>query len=112
LNNFDLEQELTTVFDDDNSKDDATPKLALYVTPICPYCIYVQNAISKLGLDVEIRNIYSQEHFEDLVAARNRATVPVLLISHPNTAPEETWLPESMDIIAYLAQLKATAETN
>ncbi len=108
MNNFNLEQELSTAFDEENATDTSAPKLALYVTPICPYCIYVRTAISKLGLDVEIRNIYSQEHFEDLVAARNRATVPVLRISSPNETIEETWLPESMDIVAYLKEFKAT----
>lgn len=106
MNNFDLEHELSTAFDEDNSANTTSPKLALYVTPICPYCIFVRTAITKLGLDVEIRNIYSQEHFEDLVAARNRATVPVLRISHPNEGADE-WLPESMDIVAYLKELKA-----
>ncbi len=104
MNNFDLEQELTSAFNEDS----VTPKLALYVTPICPYCVYVQNAISSMGLDVEIRNIYTKEHFEDLVAARKRATVPVLRISYPGEANKEKWLPESRDIVDYLKGLKTT----
>ncbi len=106
MSNFNLEQELTSAFNESSSKKSDGLKLSLYVTPICPYCIYVQTAISKLGLDVEIRNIYSQEHFEDLVAARNRATVPVLRISHTGEADKEIWLPESRDIVEYLQGLK------
>lgn len=111
MNIFDQGQELTSAFNEELSEDTVAPKLSLYVTPICPYCIFVRSAISKLGLDVEIRNIYSQEHFDDLVAARNRATVPVLRISYPDEVDEakkEKWLPESMDIIEYLKELKAS----
>lgn len=104
MSNFDLEQELATAFNENS----VAPKLSLYVTPICPYCIYVRNAISNLGLDVEIRNIYTKEHFEELVAARKRATVPVLRISYPGQANKEKWLPESRDIVEYLKDLKAT----
>ena len=107
MSNFNLEQELTSAFNEEPSEHSEEPKLSLYVTPICPYCVYVQNTISKLGLDVEIRSIYSQEHFEALVTARNRATVPVLRISYPGEADKKTWLPESRDIVEYLEHLKA-----
>ncbi len=112
MSNFELEQELTSAFNKEPSEDTVAPSLSLYVTPICPYCIFVRSAIAKLGLDVEIRNIYSKEHFDDLVAARNRATVPVLRISYPNEGNElkkEKWLPESSDIIEYLKELKANS---
>jgi len=108
LSNFDLEQELTSAFTEEQTENTASPTLALYMTPICPYCIYVRSAASSLGLDIEMKNIYKQQHFDDLLAARNRATVPVLRISYPNGQQEEKWLPESMDIIAYLKGLKAS----
>jgi glutathione S-transferase len=116
LNNFDLEQVLAAAFTEESEEQTGSPKLALYMTPICPYCIYVRSAINELGLDVEMRSIYEREHFNDLVAARNRPTVPVLRISYPDNSGNiedggdskgDTWLPESRDIVEYLEQLQS-----
>lgn len=106
MNNFDLEQELSSAFTEEPTETSATPKLALYMTSICPYCVYVRSAISALELDVEMRNIHEEQHFNDLITARNQATVPVLHISYPGENKEESWLPESMDIVKYLKELK------
>ncbi|MDG2090161.1 MAG: glutathione S-transferase N-terminal domain-containing protein [Gammaproteobacteria bacterium] len=103
MNNSDLEQEMISAFTDEPLEKNFTPKLALYMTPFCPFCIYVKSAIASLDMEVEMRNIYEQEHFEELISARKRATVPVLRISTPN---EESWLPESTDIVEYLKELK------
>ncbi|MFL2840770.1 MAG: glutaredoxin family protein [Pseudohongiellaceae bacterium] len=108
MKNFDLEQKLTTALNDELPANPAFPKLALYITPLCPFCIYVRSVISSLGLDVEMRNTYERQYFDDLIAARNRATVPVLRINFPN---EESWLPESMDIVKYLKELKEVVES-
>ncbi|MGA1740763.1 MAG: glutaredoxin family protein [Pseudohongiellaceae bacterium] len=102
MNNFDLEQELAAAFTEEDTENNSTLKLALYMTPICPYCIYVRQAIAALGLDVEMRNIYERQHFNDLIAARNRATVPVLHISYTDENKEDVWMPESQDIVEYL----------
>lgn len=109
MSNFDLEQELSSAFAEEPTEENAAPKLALYMTSICPYCVYVKSAISALGLDVEIRNIHEEQHFNELIAARNQATVPVLRISYPDENKEESWLPESMDIVNYLKELKQAA---
>lgn len=76
-------------------------KLALYHTPGCPFCALVRASIDRLGIDVELRDVSTdRQHFNDLVAARNRATVPVLRITSPDG--DSRWLPESRDIVQYL----------
>lgn len=75
--------------------------LALYHLESCPFCLMVRAAIDRLGIDVELRSITQDpEHYDDLVEARGRATVPVLRITSPDG--EERWMPESRDIIEYL----------
>jgi glutaredoxin len=76
-------------------------KLTLYHFPSCPFCARVRAAIDRLGLDVELRDIRTDaKHWDDLVAARGRGTVPVLKIDSPDGT--ERWMPESADIIRYL----------
>jgi len=79
----------------------AKDKLSLYVTPWCPFCVFVRKAIDRLNVDVELRDVSSDsQHQADLVNARQRATVPVLRIDSPNT--QTRWMPESRDIVQYL----------
>lgn len=81
------------------------PNLSLYTSPLCPFCLYVMGAITMLRLDVELRNITTnQAHYDDLLAERKRGTVPVLRIQCPN---EEVWMPESKDIVQYLRTIKS-----
>ncbi len=55
-------------------------KLAIYVTPWCPFCIFVRKAIDRLDVDVEMRDISSDsQHHEDLVNARQRNGRPEVL---------------------------------
>lgn len=84
----------------DNSKEN---HLALYHTPSCPFCVYVSAAIKRLGLEVELLDIFADSrHYNDLIGVRNRATVPVLRITSPDG--ESRWLPESRDIVHYLEE--------
>jgi glutaredoxin len=86
-------------------------KLALYYTPWCPYCHLVREVIDELGVDVELRDIESDSHHhQELVAARQRATVPVLRITSPSG--DSRWMPESSDIISLLEKnyARSTAE--
>ncbi len=82
----------------------ATPtrdKLALYHFDGCPFCAVAMAAIDRLGVDVELRDIFADNKYRDeLVGARGRATVPVLRITSPDG--EERWMPESRDIVRYL----------
>ncbi len=76
-------------------------KLALYHFNGCPFCSMVRSAIDRLGINVELRDIFENPQYrDDLIKARERATVPVLLITSPDG--EERWMPESRDIVHYL----------
>lgn len=79
----------------------AKDRLALYHFDGCPYCMRARAAIDRLGVDVELRDIFADaKHRDDLVNAQGRATVPVLRITSPNG--DDRWMPESADIVRYL----------
>ncbi len=85
------------------SESPTEDKLALYHFDSCPFCRMVVAAIDGLGIDVELRNIMQESQYRDeLIAARGRATVPVLRITTPDGV--DRWLPESRDIVSYLQQ--------
>jgi glutaredoxin len=76
-------------------------KLALYHYNGCPFCSMVRSAIDRLGIDVELRDIFQDSQYrDDLVKVRDRATVPVLRIT--SSDGEDRWMPESRDIVSYL----------
>jgi len=76
-------------------------KLALYHFNGCPFCSMVRSDIDRLGINVELRDIFENPQYrDDLIKARERATVPVLRITSPDG--EERWMPESRDIVHYL----------
>jgi glutaredoxin len=78
-------------------------KLALYHFDGCPYCSMVRSSIDRLGIDVELRDIFQDvQHRDDLVDVRGRATVPVLRIT--SSDGENRWVPESRDIVSYLQE--------
>jgi glutaredoxin len=77
--------------------------LALYYAESCPYCRLVRRVIEELGAadQVELREIWrDRAHREALIAARGRATVPVLRCEGADGRVR--WMPESADIIDYL----------
>jgi len=83
------------------SKAPGRDELVLYHYRGCSFCAMVTSAIDRLGLNVELRDIFEDRRYRDqLVAARGRATVPVLRITSPDG--EERWMPESRDIVHYL----------
>lgn len=78
-------------------------QLMLYETQGCPYCRKVAKVIARLGVPVERRDIDANPNWaKELVAARSRRTVPVL--RRVLADGQDTWLPESSDIVAYLEQ--------
>lgn len=88
------------------SETPAADKLALYHFRGCPYCSMVTSAIDRLGIDVELRDIFQDARYRDeLVSVRGRATVPVLRITSPDG--EDRWMPESRDIVSYLQKTYA-----
>ena len=82
----------------------ATPRedsLALYYFPSCPFCRRVLTVIDEVGIDIDLRDIHAdRQYWDELVAARQRPTVPVLRITSSDA--DERWMPESRDIITYL----------
>ncbi|WP_421725386.1 glutaredoxin family protein [Bauldia sp.] len=84
------------------SESPQSDTLALYMTPTCPFCRLVLNALEDLDVDIELRDIYAdRDHRDALIAARGRGTVPVLRIT---SGDEDRWMPESRDIIRYLQE--------
>jgi glutaredoxin len=83
------------------SEAPAKDKLALYHFNGCPYCSRVRSEIDRLGIEVELRDVFQDaQHRDDLVDVRGRATVPVLRIT--SSDGEDRWMPESRDIVSYL----------
>jgi len=79
-------------------------KLYLYHYDGCLFCWRVKRVIKKLGIDVELRDIWeSGEYRQQLLGARGRQTVPVLL--EVDVDGRQQWIPESSDIIAYLHRI-------
>jgi glutaredoxin len=86
------------------SETPAQDKLILYHFEACPFCGMVRDGIERLGIDVELRDIFEDSQYRDeLIEARGRATVPVLRITSPNG--EERLMPESQDILRYLEKI-------
>jgi glutaredoxin len=76
-------------------------RLALYHFEGCPYCSRVRRVIDRLGIDVELRDIFeNRTYLKELNEARGRRTVPVLRIIGADG--QERWMPESADIVRYL----------
>jgi len=75
-------------------------RLALYHFEGCPFCTVVRHEIDRLGIDVELRDIFDDPAYRrELIEARGRGTVPVLRCTGP---AGDRWMPESRDIVRYL----------
>ena len=93
------------------SETAAEDRLALYFSATCPFCRLVMKTITRLGLDVEIRDVIADKNRRDeLIDARGRATVPVLWIQSPDGTVR--WMPESRDIIQYLESMYGLENTH
>jgi glutaredoxin len=79
---------------------EAGEQLQLYVSRGCGFCTRVLRVVAELGVEIETRDIYADRSaFSELVAARGRATVPVLRCT---AGAVDRFMPESADIIRYL----------
>ncbi|UXD87148.1 glutaredoxin family protein [Thalassolituus hydrocarboniclasticus] len=75
-------------------------KYALYYYDACPFCQRVLRALPGVKVEVEKRNVLTNQEFrKQQYAATGRTTVPCLLISDNG---KETWMFESADIIRFL----------
>lgn len=78
-------------------------KLSLYCRDWCGACFLVKRQLPRLNVEVEIRDVFKErQHYEDLINARGRGTVPVLRRDYADGTSD--WMPESRDIVRYLAE--------
>ncbi|MGB0944664.1 MAG: glutaredoxin family protein [Marinomonas sp.] len=83
------------------SKSNTVPGLALYHYHACPFCAYTRQALDKLKLNVERRDIQkSAQHRGDLIAGGGSKQVPCLRIEREDG--QVKWLYESQDIVKFL----------
>jgi len=74
--------------------------LSLYHFDGCPYCLRVRQAMTRLGLDIELRDVRLHPAYRrELVEATGIGMVPCLRIEEGGKA---RWMHESLDIIAFL----------
>ena len=88
--------------------DKATSKLAIYQFFGCPFCIKTRRAIHKMNLNIDYREVGSDNEFRaELMEKGGKVQVPCLKITE--TDGSETWMYESSAIIEYLEQQFAAA---
>jgi glutaredoxin len=77
--------------------------LALYAYRGCPFCSRVERVVQELGIEIEVRDtLAGAGHADALLEATGRRTVPVLRIDDEDG--ETRWMPESVEIVAYLQE--------
>lgn len=77
------------------------PSLFLYYKEYCPFCKIAVKAISRLDLNVQLRETSEvPEYHDELVREGGKRQVPCLKIIKSDS--EAQWMYESMDIIEYL----------
>ena len=74
--------------------------LSLYHFDGCTYCARVREAMRRLDLEIELRDIQANSTYRnELVAATGKQMVPCLRIEGGG---KDRWMHESADIIRYL----------
>lgn len=77
--------------------------LALYQFKSCPFCIKVRKEISRLSLNIELRDAqHDPQHREALLQGGGKIQTPCLKIT--GEQGNSRWMYESGDIIQYLQQ--------
>lgn len=77
--------------------------LALYQFKSCPFCIKVRKEISRLSLNIELRDAqHYPQHREALLQSGGKIQTPCLKIT--DEQGNNRWMYESGDIIKYLQQ--------
>ncbi len=83
--------------------DQECRNLALYQFKSCPFCIKVRKEISRLSLNIELRDAQRDpQHREALLQGGGKIQTPCLKIT--DEQGNSRWLYESGDIIQYLQQ--------
>jgi glutaredoxin len=81
--------------------DAQTQQLVLYHFRTCPFCLKVRREMSRLSLNIELRDAQHEgKDREELIAGGGEAKVPCLRISKEDGSVQ--WMYESNDIIEYL----------
>ena len=72
--------------------------MILYHFESCPYCVKVRNAVSEIGLDLEMRDTRENDVYrEELLSLTGKTQVPCLVIDGKP-------MHESDDIVNYLKE--------
>ena len=80
------------------------PRFTLFNLPGCPYCVRVQRAANRLGIELDVVDVHHDPSaMQRLLSWRGRTTVPVLEIPGANGP---SLMAESADIVAYLETLR------
>jgi len=83
--------------------DQECRSLALYQFRACPFCMKVRKEISRLSLNIELRDAqHDPEHREALLQGGGKIQTPCLKIT--DEQGNSQWMYESGDIIQYLQQ--------
>jgi glutathione S-transferase len=73
---------------------------SLYHYSSCPFCFRVQITMTKLGIDMEKRNIHQgSKYYDELKQEGGSTMVPCLRIEKDG---KTQWMYESADIVHYL----------
>ena len=81
-----------------------SPNISLYHYQGCPYCTLVRDAMARLGLEIELRDVLQNADYrKELIAATGRQMVPCLRIEE--ASGDVRWMHESRDIIRHLEAL-------
>jgi glutaredoxin len=81
--------------------DEQTAHMALYHFRTCPFCLKVRREMSRLSLNIELRDAQHEgPNRQELVAGGGEAKVPCLRITGDDGSVQ--WMYESNDIIDYL----------
>ncbi|MBU0594835.1 MAG: glutathione S-transferase N-terminal domain-containing protein [Gammaproteobacteria bacterium] len=83
--------------------DQECRSLTLYQFRACPFCMKVRKEISRLSLNIELRDAqHDPEHREALLQGGGKIQTPCLKIT--DEQGNSQWMYESGDIIQYLQQ--------
>lgn len=83
--------------------DQECRSLVLYQFKACPFCMKVRKEISRLSLNIELRDAqHDPEHREALLQGGGKIQTPCLKIT--DEQGNSQWMYESGDIIQYLQQ--------
>ncbi|MBZ0105353.1 MAG: glutathione S-transferase N-terminal domain-containing protein [Sulfuricella denitrificans] len=88
---------------DQQRVDQECLSLALYQFRTCPFCMKVRKEISRLSLNIELRDAqHDPQHREALLQGGGKIQTPCLKIT--DEQGNSRWMYESGDIIQYLQQ--------